>query len=132
MTKTDGPEIIESRFDTVGGQTNLQLIASGYGSIHLMKKEDVESKIEKVEALNKDWSSHLLNKMLTRKTIVLYDVDLDEMTPYNLVVNADNLTARKFSLVNQQSMEVDYLFILDDTAKTDVKNVVWQTNRKKS
>ena len=71
MTKTDGPEIIESRL--AGWWANeLAIIASGYGSIHLMKKGHVESKIEKVEALNKDWSSHLLDKMLTRKDIVIY------------------------------------------------------------
>jgi len=35
------------------------------------------------------------------------DIDLDEMTPYNLVVNADNLSAKEvFSIVNSAIGEV--------------------------
>ena len=71
MNKTDGPEIIESRL--AGWWANELAIDCLRVWVNTSDEERARRvQIEKVEALNKDWSSRLLDKVQTRKGIVLY------------------------------------------------------------
>ena len=101
MTKTDGPEIIESRL--AGWWANELAI----DCLRVWINTSDEERARRVQ--NREGGS--FEKRLTESTDrqsadkeryrALYDIDLDEMTPYNLVVNANNLTAEEvFSLVN--------------------------------
>ena len=101
MTKTDGPEIIESRL--AGWWANELAI----DCLRVWIDTSDEERARRVQ--NREGGS--FEKRLTESTDrqsadkeryrSLYDIDLDEMMPYNLVVNANNLTAEEvFSLVN--------------------------------
>tara|TARA_B100000700_G_scaffold287645_1_gene343489 strand:+ start:125 stop:679 length:555 start_codon:yes stop_codon:yes gene_type:complete len=100
MTKTDGPEIIESRL--AGWWANELAI----DCLRVWVNTSDEERARRVQNREGGSFEQRLVESSARQSAdkeryrALYDIDLDEMTPYNLVVNADNLTAEEvFSLV---------------------------------
>ena len=100
MTKTDGPEIIESRL--AGWWANELAI----DCLRVWINTSDEERARRVQNREGGSFDQRLAESTARQSAdkeryrALYDIDLDEMTPYNLVVNADNLTAEEvFSLV---------------------------------
>lgn len=100
MTKLGGPEIIESRL--AGWWANELAI----DCLRVWVNTSDEERARRVQNREGGSFEERLAESTARQSAdkeryrVLYDIDLDEMTPYNLVVNADNLTASEvFSIV---------------------------------
>ncbi|MGB1801810.1 MAG: (d)CMP kinase [Candidatus Thalassarchaeaceae archaeon] len=107
MNDKAGPEIIESR---LAGWWAKQL---GIECLRVWISTSDEERARRVQNREGGTFEHRLAESSARQNAdkeryrVLYDIDLDEMTPYNLVVNADNLSAEEvFSIVNSAIGEV--------------------------
>ena len=100
MTKSGGPEIIESR---LAGWWAHELAMN---CLRVWVETSDEERARRVQNREGGSFEQRLTESAARQSadkeryLALYDINLDEMTPYNLVVNADNLTADEvFSIV---------------------------------
>jgi len=100
MTKSGGPEIIESR---LAGWWAHELEIN---CLRVWVDTSDEERARRVQNREGGSFEQRLTESAARQSAdkeryrALYDINLDEMTPYNLVVNADNLTADEvFSIV---------------------------------
>ena len=93
MTKSGGPEIIESR---LAGWWAHELAIN---CLRVWVDTSDEERARRVQNREGGSFEQRLTESAARQSAdkeryrALYDINLDEMTPYNLVVNADNLTA---------------------------------------
>ena len=101
MNNIDGPEIIESRL--AGWWAN----ELGIDCLRVWIDTSDEERARRVQNREGGSFEDRLAKSSARQSAdkeryrVLYDIDLDEMTPYNLVVNADSLIADEvFAIVD--------------------------------